>query len=197
VVDSFADLLERVRSGDEDAADEIVQRFTVRLVALARKRIEPLIRAKDDPEDVLQSVYRSFFARARDGQFELDSWTDLWALLARITVRKCGHRVAYSFAARRDARRNQEPFSGNEASPAELQAIAREPTPIESAMLAETLEDLMVALDDGRRRQILTLRLQGHSFAEISRQVGRSEQTVHRVLEQARNWLMRRDGVEE
>jgi RNA polymerase sigma-70 factor (ECF subfamily) len=197
VADSFPDLLERVRSGDEDAAEEIVQRFTVRLVALARKRIEPLIRTKDDPEDVLQSVYRSFFARARDGQFELDSWSDLWALLARITVRKCGHHIAYFFAARRDARRDQEPFSGNEGSAAELQGIAREPTPVEAAMLAETLEDLMVALDDSRRRQILTLRLQGHSFAEISRHVGRSEQTVHRVLEQARRWLVRREEVEE
>ena len=47
------------------------------------------LRAKVDPEDVLQSVCESFFRRHAEGEFSLKDWDSLWALLAVITLRKC------------------------------------------------------------------------------------------------------------
>src|SRR5262245_50887646 len=82
-----------LRNGDETAAAEIFERFTGRLIGLARSRLDQRLQGKVDPEDVLQSVYRSFFVRHRDGKFKLESWDNLWSLLAQITVRKCCRQI--------------------------------------------------------------------------------------------------------
>src|SRR5262249_10897697 len=63
-----------------------------------------------------------------------------------------------------------------------------EPTPSEAAMLTETVERLMRCLD-GRHRDILALRLQGHAPPEISSRLGCTERTVYRVLERGKQWL--------
>jgi RNA polymerase sigma-70 factor (ECF subfamily) len=76
--DSFADLMGRLRSGDEDAATQVVRRFTHRLIALARSQLDGRVRQKIDPEDVLQSVYQSFFARHAQGQLSFGGWDPAW-----------------------------------------------------------------------------------------------------------------------
>jgi ECF sigma factor len=72
--DSFPQLLARVREGDDEAAAVIFQRFVNQLAAHAHRHLAPAVRRQTDPEDVVQSVYRTFFRRARKGQFRLDHW---------------------------------------------------------------------------------------------------------------------------
>jgi RNA polymerase sigma-70 factor (ECF subfamily) len=189
--DEFDELMARLRGGDDDAAAEVFHRFARRLVALARSRLDERMRGKVDPEDVLQSVFRSFFTRQRDGQFDVESWGGLWGLLAVMTVRKCANRVAYFRAACRAADRERGPAPA-EGSDAPWEAMADEPTPSEAAALTETLEALMRGLED-RDRGILTLHLQGYTIPEISEQTGRSERTVCRVMDRVRNHLRRMD----
>src|SRR5207249_524909 len=93
--DSFARLMARLRAGDDGAAAAVFQRFARQLIARARAHLDARLRPKLDPEDVVQSVYRSFFNRYGAGQFELGTWNDLWGLLTVITLRKCVNRVAY------------------------------------------------------------------------------------------------------
>jgi RNA polymerase sigma-70 factor (ECF subfamily) len=86
---SFADLMARLRAGDRDASALVFERFTRRLIGLARAHLDARLRQKVDPEDVLQSAYKSFFIRHARGEFDIDGWDGLWALLTVITVRKC------------------------------------------------------------------------------------------------------------
>jgi RNA polymerase sigma-70 factor (ECF subfamily) len=188
---SFDDLLNRLRRGDDAASREVYERYRQRLIYLAQQRLAGALQNKVDPEDVLQSVYRSFFVRVAEGQFELEDWDGLWNLLVSITLHKCGHQVEYHYAARRDMRREAAGAGTDGASPLDWQALAREPTPDEAAMLTETVEYLLRGLPEERQQQILVLRLQGHSLVEISQQVGRSEQTVYRVLDQVKKRLNR------
>ena len=58
-------LLERFRGGDDLAAAEIFNRYFGRLTALARSRLSPRLARRTDPEDIVLSVYRSFFVAAR------------------------------------------------------------------------------------------------------------------------------------
>jgi RNA polymerase sigma-70 factor, ECF subfamily len=191
---SFDDLMMRLRAGDDDAAAVVFRRFAHRLIGLARSRLDHLLRSKVDPEDILQSVYRTFFRRqARDG-FDLGGWDSLWAILTVITVRKCDYRRKFFRAARRDVGREVAP------SPADSAAhyphvLARDPTPSEAARLTETVELLMRDLKD-RERDMLALSLQGYDVAEISAQVARTERTVQRVLRRVRERLeqMRAEG---
>ena len=87
--DSFQELIEQLRAGDNAAATEVFNRFARRIVGLARQQLHAALRSKVDPEDVLQSVFRSFFNRQREGRFAIENWDSLWGLLALITVRKC------------------------------------------------------------------------------------------------------------
>src|SRR5262245_38046641 len=148
---SFADLVARLQAGDKDAATAIFSRFAQRLIGLARSRLDATVRQKVDPEDVVQSVYKSFFIRFSDGEFELKGWDSLWALLTVLTVRKCGHKIEYFRAARRDVRHERAPAPFADHSSKSWEAIAREPTPAEAVALAETVELLLRTLDDRQR----------------------------------------------
>jgi RNA polymerase sigma-70 factor (ECF subfamily) len=151
------------------------------------------VRQKVDPEDVAQSVFRSFFARQADGQFVLEDWDGLWGLLTRITLRKCHRQCERFTAGRRDVRREVSAPSPAAGCGVAWEAIAREPTPSDAAMLTELVDALMRPLDE-RERRILELRLQGYAVPEIGEAVGRTERTVHRVLERVRQRLERMDA---
>src|SRR3954469_24229439 len=103
--DSFPRFLVRFQARDGEAAREIFRRFTTQLIALTRRRFAPAFRHKVDPEDVVQSAYKSFFGRYGEGNLDVGNWDGLWGLLTLITMRKCAERVAYHRAQCRDAAR--------------------------------------------------------------------------------------------
>ncbi|MBV9122276.1 MAG: sigma-70 family RNA polymerase sigma factor [Planctomycetes bacterium] len=187
---SFSDLMARLRAGDQDAAAQVFQRFARQLMTLARRRLDPHLRQKIDPEDVLQSAFRSFFVRNAEGDFDLANWDVLWGMLALITARKCAKQADYYHAQRRDVRREAEPALRRDESEAGWEAPDHEPTPAEAAVLDELVEELMHGLSD-KERPILGLRLQGYSVGEIAAQVGRTERTVQRVLQRLRQRVER------
>jgi RNA polymerase sigma-70 factor (ECF subfamily) len=185
--DDFSRLMGRLRAGDENASAEVFDLFTRRLLGLARRRLEGVIGGKEDPAEVVQSVFRSFFRRQREGQFRADGWDDLWRILTVITLRKCCNRVEYFRAARRDVRREVPLAEADKFLPS-WEAVARDPTPSEAAVLTETLEWLMSGLGE-TDREVLSLHLQGYTAAEIGERVGYTQRTVRRTLEAIRNRL--------
>jgi RNA polymerase sigma-70 factor, ECF subfamily len=187
--DSFADFLAKVHGNNDAAARELFGRFTHQLIAHALRHIEAGLRHKVDPEDVVQSAYKSFFFRYGAGNLDLVNWNSLWGLLALITVRKCAERAAYHRAERRDAAREVSPRDDAESAPW-LDPLGREPTPLEAAVLTETVEQLLAALDE-EERPVLELSLQGYSTREISDQLGRAERTVRLLREGVRHRLER------
>ena len=177
----FQALMDRLRYGEPDAAQQIFQHFGQRLIALARSRLHGRVRQQVDPEDVMQSVFKSFFRRQADEPFDLKNWDSLWALLTVLTLRKCGFRTRYMRAQCRDLQREVAIPSSPEDSQASWEAIAREPTPSEAAMLNETVEKLLRSLGE-RDRRIVELSLQGYTVAEVAGQVSCAERTVQRLL---------------
>src|SRR6516165_7356674 len=191
---SFAEFLARLHRGEDVAAQELFARFTHQLIALALRHIDAGLRHKVDPEDVVQSVYKSFFFRYDAGNLDVVNWNSLWGLLARITVRKCAERAAYHRAECRNTAREVSPPPG-EGVPWPGPP-GREPTPVEAAVLAETVKQLFARLDE-EERPVLELSLQGHTTREISERLGRAERTVRLLREGIRRWLerMRREGL--
>src|SRR5262245_45492073 len=103
--DSFSAWLGRLNAGEDDAAREVFNCFARRLVSLARRRLNRRLAHRVDAEDVVQSAFKSFFVRHREGTLRLDDWDSLWGLLTLITIRKCIDRVEYLRAEKRDVRR--------------------------------------------------------------------------------------------
>lgn len=180
--ESFAALVGRLRGGEDAAAQEVFDRFARQLLDLARRQFEQRLAHKVDPEGVVQSAFKSFFVRHREGKVEVPNWSALWGLLTIITLRKCADRVEHHRAARRDVRREAV-----EEAPCGL-ALDRQPSPHEAAVLAETVEALLAA-SDADHRPVIELSLQGFSAAEISLRLGRALRSVHRCREQLRKRL--------
>lgn len=190
--DSFADLMDRLKSGENDAARVVFQRFAHRLIGLARNHLDHRLTAKVSPEDVVQSAYKSFFLRQRDGDFEIGNWDSLWSLLTIITLRKCADRAAQFRTEKRDYTREVAQGGSDAAMPTLWQtAVDREPLPEEGVFLAETVEELFNSMSDQDERAILELSLQGYSATEISQQLNRAERSVRRLRERIRRRLER------
>jgi RNA polymerase sigma factor (sigma-70 family) len=188
--DSFIDVMARLRAGDEAAAHEIFQRFVGKLVQLARRQFDAVLRGKVDPEDVVQSAYKSFFLRHSAGKVEVQDWGNLWGLLTVITLRKCLDRVEYHHAERRDVQREAAAQPGAAGAEPWWEAVACEPTPQEAAVLAETVEQLVRGLEEDER-PILEMSLQGYTTQEICERLGLAARSVRRLRERVRKRLER------
>src|SRR5712691_10804088 len=141
-----ADLVMRWRDGDQRAAADLFERYAERLIALASSRLSARLARHVDPEDVVQSAYRSFFVGARDGRYVLGRSGDLWRLLVAITLHKLQHKVERHTAGKRAVTREHS-FADNSRSGLQTPALDREPTPADAAALADTLEHLLRGLE--------------------------------------------------
>ncbi|HEX6984312.1 MAG TPA: sigma-70 family RNA polymerase sigma factor [Planctomycetaceae bacterium] len=190
----FRAFARRLVDGDDEAARELLARYAARLVALARRRIGPRLAAKADPEDVLQSVLRTFFRRLNAGEVELRGWGSLWGFLSLMTLRKCQHHEARYAAACRDVRAEVS-LSLNDASgePFAFLIPDREPTPDEVAAFADEVAALLAVLDE-RDRRVVELLLDGEPTEAVADRVGCSERTVQRTAARLCRRLAARPG---
>ena len=191
--DSCANLVARWRAGDEQAAAELVQRYTTRLVALARSRLSGSVAHRLDPEDLVQSAYRSFFSKARRDSIEIEPNGDLWQLLVTITLHKLHNQMKRVTAQKRAAQKEQS--FGSEDSLLGLRgfALGGDPSPVEALALVDLLEKVMRSLEPAERR-MLEMRLQGYTLAEVAAEVRCSERTVRRTVAEIKERLQRLFG---
>ena len=108
---SVTRLIQLLRSGDkterEMAALLIWKRYFRDLLKLARNNLTKRIRRREDEEDVLQSMYKSFCLRQERGEFDLAGRDALWKLLVTITLRKARNVAKAHGRDRRDVAREQ------------------------------------------------------------------------------------------
>jgi RNA polymerase sigma-70 factor (ECF subfamily) len=173
---------ERLREGDSSAAAEVFVRYARRLALLAARRLSRRVAARADGDDVVQSVFRTFFRRCARGEFRIDSSADLWRLLVTITIRKARANARRHTAERRDV--NQE--ADHDALCAD--ALAGEPGPDEAVALVDQVDALLRGLPPWYAR-LLDLRLQGRTVAEAAAELDVSRQTVYRALDLLRQRL--------
>src|SRR5438445_9455467 len=153
-------LVDLWRAGNEEAARQIFDRYVDRLMAVARGRISERLQSRFGPEDIVQSVFRTFFSHARKGDFSISDQDDLCKLLMRITVHKVLSQVAFHQAAKRDANRELE--QGPLPHERLQQLLDHQPSPDEAESLVDELVHFMNRLRP-EDRQILEMRLQGYT----------------------------------
>jgi RNA polymerase sigma factor (sigma-70 family) len=172
----LTDVLARCPQSESD----LVDRYAERLLSLARRQLPERLRKRLDPEDLVQSVYRSFFRRLQEGQFAFDDADDVWRLLATITYCKARNLVKHHQRHRRDVRR-ETPLDDDLELAVPDERHDEPPGEGDVAMLLECLERLLQDVPE-HHREIVQRRLEGDSIADIAMRVRRSQRTVHRVL---------------
>src|SRR5262245_1267914 len=96
------DLIREFQAGSQSAARELFDKYCERLMRLAKRRIGQRMNSRVDPEDVIQSAFRTFFVHVKDGEFTFEGENDLFKLLVRLTVHKTLRQIAYHRAAKRN-----------------------------------------------------------------------------------------------
>lgn len=184
-------LLRRLQGGQPDASTELYLRYAERLHALAASQTSADLARQVDPEEIVQSVFRTFFRRAAQGHYVVPDGEELWKLLLVIALNKVRAAGAFHRAAKRDIRMTArgEAFD---------RAVESEPGRDESALtvLRMVIDELLEGMPEQNRRMI-ELRIEGHEVSEIAEQVQRSKRSVERVLQDFRtrlNALIGEDG---
>ncbi len=174
------DLIQMFKEGSESAATELFDRYCERLMKLARRRIGQRMTSRVDPEDVIQSAFRTFFVRVKNDEFTFEGENDLFKLLVRLTVHKTLRQVAFH----RAAKRNPELECGHGSTAQEMlqQLSTGEQAPDVEVTLLDEFERFMKQLPEFDRR-VLEMRLQGYSTTEIAAELKSYDRKIRRVIE--------------
>jgi RNA polymerase sigma factor (sigma-70 family) len=170
-------LLRRFRSGDQDAATQIYLRYAHRLRALAQVQCGKDLGQRLDADDIVQSVFRSFFRVAKEGFYDVPAGEELWKLLLVMALNKIRAQGAYHRAAKRDVRQT----AGGDHLEAATPRRDDEAFAVLQMVVAESLQQLAEVT-----RTIVELRIEGYEVAEIAEKTGRSKRTIERNLQDYR-----------
>lgn len=169
--------IDKLKSGDPDAAQPLWNRYFHHLVRLAYQRLRGAPRAAADEEDVALSAFKSFCLAAEKGRFPLlADRDDLWRLLIVITERKAGNLV-------RDQARLKRGGDVGENLPLDAATIpSHEPTPLLAAQVAEEYERLLSRLESDTLQKIALDKMEGFCNEEIAVRHTLALRTVERKL---------------
>ncbi len=181
---SNAELLRLWKTGSQQAARILVERYMLRLTALARSRMSLKLSRRIDADDVVMSAWRSFFVAVSQSRLHTPDDDNLWPVLVTIALRKLHRQVQRHLAERRSIKREVT----YEDDPIWQEIVSNEPTPEHAAQLTHDLETLMARLDP-QDREILTRRLQGQELESIATEFVCSERTVRRAMQRIRSLL--------
>jgi RNA polymerase sigma factor (sigma-70 family) len=173
--------IDEVKAGDSIAAHQIWQHYYQRLVRSVRQNLRGQHRGMADEEDIVISVFESFYRAAEDGRFpDLSGRDDLWRLLLKMSARKIVDKRRHDRRQRRGS--GQVVRSLDRDNQAILQVIGDQPTPEMVLMMAESVDQLMTHLGDGQLQEIAVGKLEGYSNAELAERMKCSERTIERRL---------------
>ncbi len=175
--------IDLVKAGDSAAATRIWQHYFDRLVRNVRGRLQGQNRAISDEEDIVLSVFDSFYNAAENGRFpDLSDRDDLWQLLLRMAARKVIDKRRHDLRQRRggNVRLHSLDHAGDNRNL--IEAIGDEPSPEMELMMQESVEQLFSHLGVGQLRDLAGAKLEGYTNAELAQRFGCSERTIERRL---------------
>lgn len=176
-------LLRRLQKGNEDAATQLYLRYAERLRLLARAECSPELARRVEVDDIVQSVFASFFRGVGRGFYDVPAGAELWRLLLVIALNKIRAKGAFHRAAKRDVRLTVGEDFIDHAGKAERET---DHTPI--ALLRLVIDEALGQLPPVQKQMIL-FRIEGFEVAEIAEKTQRSKRTVERVLQDFRKKL--------
>lgn len=176
------ELLDRIKNGDEEAAQELLSRYESKVRLVVRRQLPRLLRSRFDSTDFLQSVWGSFFHRIQTGPNDLNEEENLIAFLAWAARNK----VIDEYRRAATQKQNIHRVESIENRGEQEAGLASGDTPSELAQAHEMFDRLSRLLPEDRR-VILELKAAGYSCSEIGGKLGLSERTVQRVLEELKN----------
>ena len=174
------DLLSRFRRGDNDAATALYVKYAERLREIARTNTSDDLRSRFDADDIVQSVFRTFFRRASEGYFDVPDGNEIWNLFLVIALNKV------RWMGKFHRRKKRSVSSTESANGITFSTLDSEPLSTLQLSIDEILDQLPPV-----KRKMIEMRLTGHEMDEIVKATDRCSRTVERTLRKFREMLAR------
>jgi RNA polymerase sigma-70 factor (ECF subfamily) len=185
----FRQFVRRLRAGDNEAVEELVQRYGPTIRRVARVRLgDTRLQRLFDSADICQSVFGSFVVRVALGQYDLETPEQLLNLLLAMGRKKVADRAREAGADRRDYRRTQETAEVS-------RVVAPLPDPGQQVAARELLEEFRKRLTD-EERSLADQRAAGRSWAQIAEESGGSSEALRKQLSRAVDRVALEMGLE-
>jgi len=186
----FTELIKRVRAGEQEAAQELVQRYESAIRRAVRFRLnDSRLGNVLDSMDICQSVLASFFMRAALGQYEIDKPEQLQKLLVAMARNKLMYHSRKQHAQKRDARRVS-------SAPAEDVFVAPAHTPSRQLAARELLAEVHKRLSPDER-QLVEWRNEGLEWEAIAARLDGSPEALRKKLARALDRVAVDLGIDE
>jgi RNA polymerase sigma factor (sigma-70 family) len=183
--------IDQLSDGNHQAAEQLWRHIYQQLHEFAQQKLDRQCRRHYDENDAANSAFHSLCRGLADGRLDAENRNALWGLLAVITSRKISAQQRYLKRQKRGggAVRGESGFA--EFGDAGINAIVgNQQGPAVLAEVSESCVQLLEAVPDETMKQILLLKFQGSTNAEIASELNCTERTIERKLERIRRiWI--------
>src|SRR5262249_22107560 len=173
-VQPLDELMQRLGSGDDSAAEVLFRVYEPYLRKVARRQLPRLLRAKFDSRDVVQSVWAHFLQGLRDTGWHFADSAHLRAFLATMTR----HRVTDRIRHFHHVLERERSLADTDAASSPGAAHPRS----SDLVRGDDLWARLMVLCRPEHRELLRLKRQGLRLAEIAARTGLHEGNVRRIL---------------
>ncbi len=189
--DETAQLVRRAQEGDAQALNELFARYHTLMVEVARRRLGPRLRLKEEPDDLAQTTFRE---ATRDfKRYEYRGEQSLLKWLIQILQNKIRDKAEYYSASKRDTslETSLEPTSNTDGDllPGLDMIASDELSVTRTVSRGERFEHLrrgLEQLNPEYRQAITMVFFQGLSLREAGQRLGgRSEDALRMMLRRA------------
>ena len=171
---SLDTLLEKLANGEAEAAERVFREYEPFLRSMVRRKLTPMLRAKFDSMDVVQSTWADLLRGYREEGWRFTDQAHLRAFLARVAY---NHFAIHCRRHRAELER-ERPMDEDEAA---VEPASGQPRPSQVAQ-ADEMWSMLMDLCPPAYREILQLKGQGVPLAEIAERTGLHESSVRRIL---------------
>lgn len=185
----FAETLAHARSGDEQALKRLLHSFEGEVRQAVRDRLPRVLRSRFDSMDFVQAVWQSVFAGNRSPVESFDNARHFRAFLAGVARNKVLEEFRRNTKTRKfDLSREEPLYVRRGPRDAARELPSPDPSPSQEAQAGECW-DRLLAGGSPRETQVVVLRRQGLTIAEIAERLQLPEWSIRRTIDGARKRL--------
>ena len=190
-LDQVEELVASAQGGDVDSLNELFQRYHQTMVDMARRKLGPRLRLKEDPDDLAQTTFREaardFHGYSYQGEGSLLRW------LIQILQNKIRDKAEFYSAGKRDLSRERamETKKGEEERTLEFLSEDLSVTQfVQRDEQVEHLRDSLTELSAEHRQAITLVFFEGLTLRQAGERMGgKSEDAVRMMLRRAEGKL--------
>ncbi|HJM56043.1 MAG TPA: RNA polymerase sigma factor [Planctomycetota bacterium] len=190
-LDQVEELVASAQDGDIESLNELFQRYHQTMVDMARRKLGPRLRLKEDPDDLAQTTFREaardFHGYSYQGEGSLLRW------LIQILQNKIRDKAEFYSAGKRDLSRERamETKKGEEERTLEFLSEDLSVTQfVQRDEQVEHLRDSLTELSAEHRQAITLVFFEGLTLRQAGERMGgKSEDAVRMMLRRAEGKL--------